>query len=440
MESYQCVTAGFEVFVDGNVIYQELADDDPFCGDGWRFRTLDLTPYADGNSHELKLQFSQTGSDHFHLDNVAIYSCTSITGCTDSTACNYNSAAVNEDGSCTYPGCSDPIAMNYDSTAGCLDESCAYSVCEDFESYQNGDPIAETSPNWGSWAELTTGAVAPFVDDADVTTALSNSGSNSLYFEGVGAGGPQDVVMPFGASAPFDNGIFEFSAMFYVNPGTGGYFNLQGESTPGITWALDVQMQPGGALVLENTGDGATYMTTSYVQGQWFELKLICDLTANYWELVLDGWNLGGFTNNYNIASLDLYPISGHQFYVDDICWSHNLNVEGCTDSTACNYNPNASIEDGSCVFGTCPGCTDSTASNYDPNANSEDGSCYYFFLDTNGVTIKCLNCVAGDTGEVNNTIYTAADNSTLSGIVADGSIPLDQVCTTLMTTTQDLF
>ena len=199
-------------------------------------------------------------------------------------------------------------------------------------------------------------------------------------------------------------------------------------------------MQPGGALVLENTGDGATYMTTSYVQGQWFELKLICDLTANYWELVLDGWNLGGFTNNYNIASLDLYPISGHQFYVDDICWSHNLNVEGCTDSTACNYNPNASIEDGSCVFGTCPGCTDSTASNYDPNANSEDGSCYYFFLDTNGVTIKCINCVAGDTGEVNGTMYTAVDNTTLPGIIASGSIPMDQVCTTLMTTTQDLF
>jgi hypothetical protein len=439
MESFQCITAGFEVFVDGNMIYQELADDDPFCGDGWRFRTLDLTPYADGNSHELKLQFSQTGSDHFHLDNVAIYSCTSITGCTDTAACNYNSAAVNEDGSCTYPGCSDPIAMNYDPSAGCPDDSCAYSVCEDFESYQNGDPIAETSALWNTWAELTSGTTAPFADDADVTDILSHSGSNALRFGGAVNGGPQDVVLPFGAEAPYSTGVFEFSAMFHVVPATGGYFNLQAESTPGVTWALDVYMQSNGALILEDTGAGITHLSAFYPQGQWFELMLVCDLGSNNWELFIDGSSLGEFANAKSIASLDLFPLNGHQFYIDDICWSHNV-VTGCMDSTACNYNSEAIADDGSCTYGSCPGCTDSAASNYNQNATVEDGSCYYFFLDTNGVTIKCINCVAGDTGEVNGTIYTAVDNSTLPGIVADGSIPLDQVCTTLMTTTQDLF
>ncbi len=43
------------------------------------------------------------------------------------------------------------------------------SFCDDFELYQNGEPIAETSPNWNSWAELMNGAVAPFADDANVT-------------------------------------------------------------------------------------------------------------------------------------------------------------------------------------------------------------------------------------------------------------------------------
>ena len=45
-------------------------------------------------------------------------------GCTDVTACNYDSTATVDDGSCTYPGCNDPIACNYDSAAGCDDGSC----------------------------------------------------------------------------------------------------------------------------------------------------------------------------------------------------------------------------------------------------------------------------------------------------------------------------
>tara|TARA_B100000315_G_C14383790_1_gene498717 strand:- start:7 stop:504 length:498 start_codon:yes stop_codon:yes gene_type:complete len=53
---------------------------------------------------------------------------TGLPGCTDSLACNYDSLATIDDGSCTYPGCTDPNAMNYDSTAGCLDSTaCVYT-------------------------------------------------------------------------------------------------------------------------------------------------------------------------------------------------------------------------------------------------------------------------------------------------------------------------
>ena len=38
---------------------------------------------------------------------------------------------------------------------------------------------------------------------------------------------------------------------------------------------------------------------------------------------------------------------------------------EGCTDSEADNYDPNAVFDDGSCVYS---GCTDPNAQNYDPN------------------------------------------------------------------------
>ena len=55
--------------------------------------------------------------------------------------------------------------------------------------------------------------------------------------------------------------------------------------------------------------------------------------------------------------------------------------IEGCTDSTATNYNSSAVVDDGSCVFSsTTPieGCTDSTAVNYNPYAVVDNGSCTY--------------------------------------------------------------
>ena len=46
-------------------------------------------------------------------------------GCMDTTACNYDSTAVCDDGSCVLPdGCTDSVACNYDSTAACDDGSC----------------------------------------------------------------------------------------------------------------------------------------------------------------------------------------------------------------------------------------------------------------------------------------------------------------------------
>lgn len=49
----------------------------------------------------------------------------------------------------------------------------------------------------------------------------------------------------------------------------------------------------------------------------------------------------------------------------------------GCTDAFACNYDPNADCENGSCYYGFT-GCTDSNACNYNPLACTDDGSCQY--------------------------------------------------------------
>lgn len=58
-----------------------------------------------------------------------------------------------------------------------------------------------------------------------------------------------------------------------------------------------------------------------------------------------------------------------------------NLSVNvvlGCTDPDALNFDPNATINDGNCIY-TILGCTDETACNFNQEANTDDGSCLYF-------------------------------------------------------------
>ena len=51
--------------------------------------------------------------------------------------------------------------------------------------------------------------------------------------------------------------------------------------------------------------------------------------------------------------------------------------IPGCMDPLSINYNPNATVNDGSCSYETL-GCTDSNASNFDATASIDDGSCVY--------------------------------------------------------------
>jgi len=64
---------------------------------------------------------------------------------------------------------------------------------------------------------------------------------------------------------------------------------------------------------------------------------------------------------------------------VDDGSCTFDSDVYGCMDSTATNFNPSATIDNGNCVYTEyIYGCIDSTASNYNSSANIDDGSCEY--------------------------------------------------------------
>jgi len=206
--------------------------------------------------------------------------------------------------------------------------------CEDFESLIVGDPIAQTSPSWNTWGELMTGTVAPFIDDAMISSNQASSGNNSLFLPDNGAAGPEDVVLMFDPTpnitqatlpsllTPYVSGDFTFSQMMYVRGGTGAYFNFQAENTPGVSWALEVAFDINGDILMSNTG--GTSFTAQFPFDVWFEIKFDIDLSNNNWEVLIDGVSFGSFTNTINqIASLDIYTRAGDEFYIDDVCYNY---------------------------------------------------------------------------------------------------------------------
>lgn len=134
---------------------------------------------------------------------------------------------------------------------------------------------------------------------------------------------------------------------------------------------------------------------------------------------------------DYGVVSIHILHINGESiyswyYYGEDTNILNNqlvvnmgepsidCDIYGCTDPLACNYNPEATSENGSCEYpdfgydcnGDCindidsdnicdefeiPGCTDPSACNYNPEATDENGSCEYpeIGYDCNG---DCLN------------------------------------------------
>ena len=111
--------------------------------------------------------------------------------------------------------------------------------------------------------------------------------------------------------------------------------------------------------------------------------------------------------------------------------WSDNHTIfisadtiDGCTNSTANNFNPDATNDDGSCDYDEdddgvldsdeVSGCTDESANNYNSEATDDDGSCQYDQNSNNSGENTAPSCdVGGDlTTDVNQATFLDASNS----------------------------
>ena len=87
--------------------------------------------------------------------------------------------------------------------------------------------------------------------------------------------------------------------------------------------------------------------------------------------------------NIYKISAVVLVSLS----MIISSCKKDEQIIEGCTDSTATNYQSLATSNDGSCIYAiTIEGCTDGSAMNYLSNATSNDGSCVFAYDIAQGI------------------------------------------------------
>lgn len=199
----------------------------------------------------------------------------------------------------------------------------AQTYSDDLESYNPGDYIGTSSPNWTTWSNSTGGN-----EDTKIDTVKANSGTKSLHFKSTTAnGGPQDAILSFGGAYNLGNFVFE-SAMF-VESGQGGYFNIQGNATPGQIWQVSANFLETGTATF--TGPGVDLEIT-YPTNTWFDIKLEGNLNTSHWEVFIDNVSVGTYTaDEIQIASLNVYPVNSasaggnelSSFWMDDISYTY---------------------------------------------------------------------------------------------------------------------
>lgn len=343
--------------------------------------------------------------------------------CNDPAACNYN-AGSSSNVDCLYldecgfcggtgtSGCTDANACNYDAAADCDDGGCLYlDECGDCggngvsgcmnAAACNYDPAATCDD--GSCVIGVTPTLTLSTDcwGGEVSWEILDSGGNQVASNPITYGNDQTYTYD---ACLTDNECYTF--IIYDSYGDGMFGSQWGSCTVDGNYYMTAD----DGTILFEMGPNPDYGTQ-----------------ANHDFCLASG--IEGCTDpaacNYDPAATS---DDGSCLYTDECGVCGGTGTAGCTDPAACNYDPTAACDDGSCqtldACGVCggtgtAGCTDPAACNYDPAAACDDGSC--LTLDACGV--------CGGTGTAGCT-NPAACNYEATADCDDGSCVLPNGCT----------
>lgn len=312
-------------------------------------------------------------------------------------------------------GCTDVSALNYDSTATIDDGTCQYTVTLQVDMSQEtvsglGVHVAGSFQGWlpGSTPMTDIGG------DVWEYTVTATDGDQLTYKFLNGNDWPQSEIVP--GACGTDDGFGGFNRLHIVTQHETiqvcfGSCAMCTSSTVDVTIQVNMQNETvaaegvhiagtwqgwaPGITPMTDLGNGVWSYTTTFGIGEYIEYKFI---NGNAWgqdEAVPPECAVG--FNRF-------HTVGGTNETLDPVCFATctvcpPIGIPGCTDPLACNFDPAATMNDGSCDF-DCLGCTNSLACNFDSSATTDDGSCDF---------TSCLGCT--DSGACNYDSTATQDN-----------------------------
>ena len=289
------------------------------------------------------------------------------------------------------PGCTDPEAINYNPLATIDDGSCI--ECDVRGLNVNGVLIGpfvtgENSNIIDASSATAADGTLQFVSTLNPAISSLLSGYNATLYNTTGLNGPlllpQLMTANF-AGAPVQN---------YGNL-TAGWYAVVVEHTglPPSICSHTMYFQVGSpeveipcdAFITYHVEPCTNKLTITY------ESETPVDYAASHFTVDGTTYGIGEgvivtpntevyvylqFESGTGCTRFDEYYILGEALF-EDCPPDPPPVIEGCTDPTALNYNPNANVNNGSCQYHTF-GCTDPSAANFNNTATLDDGSCVY--------------------------------------------------------------
>ena len=325
-----------------------------------------------------------------------------ILGCTVDLACNYNPEATQDDGSCDFIsclalGCTDPSACNFDPEATFEDGSCIYAnfpldcdgncvndadldgVCDEFEIPGCTDA---TACNFNASATDDAGNCIfpePFYDcDGN---CLNDSDGNGLCDEQEVPGCMDFAACNFSPTATQNDESCLYADECGICGGLGPIYECGCFEVPDGDCDCDGNQNDalgvcGGNCVADEDADGICDDEDDCVGA--LDACGVCNGPGEIYECGCANIPEGDCDCDGN--QLDAIGICGGDCLADvdadGICDDEDASILGCTDPCACNYQNEATVDNGECAYSGCSGCIYITASNYDVNAHLDDGSC----------------------------------------------------------------